>query len=135
MTSSRRGDAREKALGAHGKVLDRLHEALRRGDEAKALRFADRARRLFPSTTDILHINARLLVRRGEAEAALAILDKLAEDVPDAGIEAEIIEALLALDRLAKAERRAADALHHYAVAEQDPLATAARRIIADRRC
>src|SRR5689334_20336434 len=118
----RRG-ARIEAAGSHGKTLQRLHDALRKGDEAEALRYADRARRLFPSTTDILHINARLLARRGEAEAALAILSKLAEDVPDAGIEAEIIEALLALDRLAEAERRTADALHSYAVAEQDPLA------------
>lgn len=135
VTGPRRGDIRVKASRAHGRLLDRLHEALHRGDEAEALRYADRARRLFPATTDILHINARLLVRRGEAEAALVILAKLAEEAPDAGIEAEIIEALLALDRLAEAERRAANALRRYAVDEQSPLAKASRRVVADHRC
>src|SRR5262249_15578854 len=83
---------RHDIIGAGDEALGRLHQAIATGDDGEALRYADRARRLMPATTDILHINARLLARRGEAKAALDILGKLADEAPDAGIEAEMIE-------------------------------------------
>jgi hypothetical protein len=115
--------------------LRRLTEAIHRGDDGEALRLADRARRLIRGNADVQRINARLLVRQGEADAALEILLGLAKDGSDGELEAEIIEALLALDRFAEAESRLAEALTRFAVAPKDRLAAAARRIIADQRC
>jgi GT2 family glycosyltransferase len=116
-------------------LLRRLTEAIRQGDDKEALRYADRARRLIPGNADVQRINARLLVRQGEADTALEILLGLSKDGSDGELEAEIIEALLALDHFAEAERRLAQALTRYAVAPRDRLAGAARRIIADPRC
>jgi GT2 family glycosyltransferase/glycosyltransferase involved in cell wall biosynthesis len=116
-------------------LLRRLSEAIRHGDDSEALRCADRARRLIPGNADVQRIYARLLVRHGEAEAALEILLGLSKLSSDGELEAEIIEALLALDHFAEAERRLAEALTRYAVAPRDRLASAARRIIADPQC
>jgi GT2 family glycosyltransferase len=90
---------------------------------------------LIPANADIPLINARLLARQGEVDAALEILLELSKDGSDGEVETEVIEALLTLDRFAEAERRLAEALSRYAVASKHRLVAAARRIIADRRC
>ena len=123
------------AAGPRRDVLRALGEALRHGDEVDALRQADRARRIAPPNADILRINARLLGRQGQAEAALKFLLEASENSPGGEIDAEIVEAMLALDRFSEAEGRLADALRRYAVTgTEDPLARAARRIISDPR-
>ena len=120
---------------SRGDVLRALDEAARLGDDVEALRQADRAQRILPPNADILRINARLLGRQGEEEAALNCLVKASRSSPSGEIDAEIIEAMLALNRFPEAERYLTDALQKYAVAGYtDPLARAARRIISDPR-
>ena len=123
------------AAGSRGDAIRALGEALREGDEVQALRHADRARRIAPPNADILRINARLLGRQGQAEAALKFLLEASENSPGGEIDAEIVEAMLALGRFSEAEGRLADALRRYAITgTEDPLAKAARRIIGDPR-
>ena len=123
------------AAGSRGDAIRALGEALREGDEVQALRHADRARRIAPPNADILRINARLLGRQGQAEASLKLLLEASENSPGGEIDAEIVEAMLALGRFSEAAGRLADALQRYAVTgPEDPLARAARRIISDPR-
>src|SRR6478672_1743526 len=87
------------AAGSRGDAIRALGEALREGDEVQALRHADRARRIAPPNADILRINARLLGRQGQAEASLKLLLEASENSPGGEIDAEIVEAMLALGR------------------------------------
>jgi tetratricopeptide (TPR) repeat protein len=97
----------EESLAA---APDKLHTLLgfARLEEADrnltaALSLLDRAEALFPENPNVLLLRAMVLGRRGEAEAALAVLERMAAAHPTLG-PAQLLEKGRLLDRLGRYE-------------------------------
>jgi GT2 family glycosyltransferase/glycosyltransferase involved in cell wall biosynthesis len=117
------------------RLLETARAAVADGDLPQALRFADAARRLAPGIPEIEELHARLLVRTGSAEGALAPLETVAEKHGNPAVEAELIGCLLALGRRDAAAARFRTASQSYAIERDSPMVSVARRLMSESGC
>lgn len=104
------------------------------GESARALRLADRAWRLAPSSAEIATMFGRLLLVNGYAAAALRPLRRAVElrSCPDHA--ASLVVALLQAGQRTEAYTELSIALQRHVVAPNGELAAACRRILDERK-
>ena len=95
-----------------------------------ALRLADRAHRLAPTSLEIVRLYSSLLIRNGFPTEAAAIISELKDGVPDAQLAAVDVEASLALADLEAAAIKLESYLALFAVSPWSALAKVARRVV-----
>ena len=112
-------------------LLQSANDFLERGEAAGAIRFVDRAWRLAPNNAVVLELYGQLSLHLGEYSSARQHLGKATDLQPSPGIEASLIESMLALGELEAAAKRLEIALHRFAVVPGGRLATAGRRLLS----
>jgi GT2 family glycosyltransferase len=107
-------------------LLKAVNEAIAAKEPVRARRFAGRAWKQAPETSEVARLYARLLAVEGDWKQALQVLLRAANRLTDSDLEAAIVEALIGGKSPDRAAKRLNDALWSFAVTREGALARAA---------